>query len=138
MKAFASAICLIMAVSFATASPSPIPPLPSHLGEWEKLGDRMVDFTTDKDIIYVTALEGKFTALKIKSKSGAINLYKVVVHFSDGTEQVLETKENLASGGETKVFDLKGNERVINRVVFWYDTKNFEGKKAEVELWGKQ
>ena len=138
MKTIASALCFCLAVSFATALPNPSINSLKLLNEWEKLGDRTVDFTVDKDVIYVTAVQGRFTALKLKSKSGAINIHKVVGHFGDGTEQTLDTKDNLAAGAETKVFDLKGNTRVINRVAFWYDTKNFEGKKAEVELWGRQ
>ncbi len=137
MKTIASLAWLFVAICFATAAPAPHTMLPVHLNDWEKLGDRNVDFTADKDIIYVTALEGKFTALKIKAKTGAINLHKVVVHFGDGTEQTIETPDKLAAGSESRVIDLKGNTRVINRVVFWYDTKGFEGKKAEVELWGK-
>lgn len=136
MKSIAAVICLFVAVNLATALPSPFPPI---VGDgWEKLGDRNVDFTLDKDVIFVTGIQGQFTALKLKSKAGAIKITKIVVHFGNGTEQVLDTPNEVANGKESKVFDLVGDDRTINRVEFWYDTKGYAGKKAEIELWGKR
>ena len=139
MKTFASILCLFVAVNFAIASQQPntdhrMPTLPPR---WEKLGERNVNFAVDRDEIFVTASEGRFTALKIKVRKGAINLHKMVVHFGDGSEQEVETRNNIAAGGESRVINLEGNRRVITKVVFWYDTKNFAGRKAEVELWGR-
>ena len=139
MKAFASILCLLVAVNFATANrqssfvnpKSPLPP------RWEKLGERNVNFRVDRDEIFVTAAEGRFTALKIKVRKGAINLHKMVVHFGDGSEQEVETRDEIAAGGESRVINLEGNRRIITKVVFVYDTKNFADSKAEVELWGR-
>lgn len=138
MKIIASVICLLAALNFATALPTPNFYSSTGDGEWEKLGDRNVDFTLDKDVILVTGIQGQFSALKLKSKAGAIKITKVVVHFGNGTEQVLDTPNEIANGKESKVFDLVGDDRSINRVEFWYDTKGYAGKKAEIELWGKR
>lgn len=139
MKTFASIVCLFVAVNLATALPkSDIPnPTSTFPPRWEKLGERNVNFRVDRDEIFVTASEGRFTALKIKVRKGAINLHKMVVHFGDGSEQEVETRNNIAAGGESRVIDLAGNRRVITKVVFVYDTKNFADRKAEVELWGR-
>ncbi len=138
MKAFASILCLLVAVNFATANPqSAIPNPQSNPPRWEKLGERKVNFAVDRDEILVTASEGRFTALKILVKKGAINLHKVVVHFGDGSEQEVETRDEIRAGGESRVINLEGNRRVIRKVVFVYDTKNFADKRAEVELWGR-
>jgi hypothetical protein len=137
MKAFTSILCLFLAVSLATGNhQSPItnyytPP------QWEKLGERKVNFAVDRDEILVTAAEGRFSALKIKVKKGRINLHKMVVHFGDGTEQEVETRDEIPAGGESRVINLDGNRRVIRKVVFVYDSKNFANKRAEVELWGR-
>ncbi|MCC6727560.1 MAG: DUF2541 family protein [Saprospiraceae bacterium] len=137
MKAFASILCLLVAVNFATANQDlhttgyPTPP------RWEKLGERKVNFAVDRDEILVTAAEGRFTALKILVKKGGINLRKMVVHFGDGTEQEVETRDEIRAGGESRVINLEGARRVIRKVVFVYDTKNFADQKAEVELWGR-
>jgi hypothetical protein len=139
MKAFASILCLLVAVNFATALPKTfvIPEGNLNPPRWEKLGERKVNFAVDRDEILVTASEGRFTALKILVKKGAINLHKVVVHFGDGSEQEVETRDEIRAGGESRVINLEGNRRVIRKVVFVYDTKNFADKRAEVELWGR-
>ncbi len=137
MKAFTSILCLLVAVNFATANHQS--PITNHgtPPRWEKLGERKVNFAVDRDEILVTASEGRFTALKILVKKGAINLHKVVVHFGDGSEQEVETRDEIRAGGESRVINLEGNRRVIRKVVFVYDTKNFADKRAEVELWGR-
>jgi len=138
MKAFASILCLLVAVNLATANHlSPIIAAGQLPPKWEKLGERKVNFTVDRDEIVVTAAEGRFTALKLMVKKGSINLHKMVVHFGDGSTQEVETRDQIPAGGESRVINLEGNRRVIRKVVFVYDTKNFADKRAEVELWGR-
>ena len=39
----------------------------------------------------------------------------------------------------TKVIDLEGNNRIISKVDFWYDTKGgLLNDKAVIELWGRK
>jgi hypothetical protein len=105
---------------------------------WEKLGQRKVNYKIDRDEIMVTARDGRFSAIKLKVKKGAVNMHKMTIHFGDGTIQQVNLKNRIPAGGETRVIDLKGNKkRVIRKVVFWYDTRNLANKKAVVELWGR-
>lgn len=109
----------------------------SDLRPWELLGTRKIDYALDRDEIVVTAAEGKFTGLKFKVNRSAINLHKVVVHFGNGEEQELAHRHTIPAGGESPVIDLPGNKRIIQKVVFWYDTKNVAARKGVVELWGR-
>ncbi len=104
---------------------------------WEKLGSRKVNYRLDRDEIYVTAREGHFTKLKLQANKGGINLHKVVVHFANGTTQTVRVNQSIPAGGMSKALDLNGNRRVISKVVFYYDTKNFSSKKANVTLFGR-
>jgi hypothetical protein len=106
-------------------------------GRWEKLGSRNVNYSVDHDEISVTKSEGLFTALKLKITRSALNMHKMVIHFGDGTSQDVELKNNFHAGDESRVIDLPGNKRVISSVEFWYDTKNYKDKRAEIELWGR-
>lgn len=106
-------------------------------GRWEKLGERKVNYAVDRDEIAVGAIEGFFDALKIKVRKAPINMYKMVVHFGNGETKEIELRDNIRAGGESRVIDLPGNNRVITKVVFWYDTKNAANRRAEVELWGR-
>ncbi|MFN7119505.1 MAG: hypothetical protein ACK4TA_22105 [Saprospiraceae bacterium] len=107
------------------------------LPKWELLGSRKVNYGLDKDEIAVTAREGRFTALKLVVKRGGINLHRLAVHFGNGEVEELEVRENIPADGESRVLDLPGNKRVISKVVFWYDTKNYANQKAVVNLWGR-
>lgn len=104
---------------------------------WEKLGERKVNYGLDHDEILVTAAEGRFTALKIKVKKGGINMHKLVVVYGNGERDELELRNDFAPGSESRVLDLNGNKRVIQKVIFNYDTHNIANKKAIVELWGR-
>lgn len=106
-------------------------------GRWEKLGQRQVNFRVDRDVIQVGAREGRFKALQLKVKGGAIDLNRVVVHYRNGDEQVLNVRQNIPRGGQTRVLDLPGNNRIITKVVFVYDTRNRSRRRATVELWGR-
>ena len=108
-----------------------------NLPKWDFLGSRTVDFKLDHDEIVVTGHEGKFDAIKIKVTRAPINMYKVVVHFGNGGEQNLEIANNFTPGSESRTINLKGEDRVIKRISFWYDTKKKATKKAIVEVWGK-
>ena len=128
------ATLMIAAIAFSFTSPDVASFAPPR---WEKLGDRKVNYGLDRDEIFVTASEGKFTAIKIMVRRSGINLHKVAVHYGNGDVDDIEIRENIPGGGESRVINLEGNRRVIQKVVFWYDTKNFANDKAVVELWGR-
>lgn len=118
-------------MSFTGDTANTVPP------RWEKLGERKVNYGLDRDEIFVTASEGRFTALKFAVQKSGINMHKMVVHFGNGDTQEIELREEIPAGGESRVINLEGNRRVIRKVVFWYDTKNFADKRAELALWGR-
>ena len=104
---------------------------------WEKLGTRKVNYRLDRDEVYVTAREGRFSKLRLQVNRGGINLHRVVVHFANGETQTVKVNRSIPAGGQSGTLDLHGNRRVISKVVFYYDTKNFSGRKASVVLWGR-
>ncbi len=131
----ALATLMLMVLSLGSAAAHHLLPQP---GPWELLGSRKVNFAVDRDEIFVTAREGSFTALQLKVKGAPIDLTRVVVHFRNGQEEVLEVRERIPAGGQTRVLDLPGNRRVITKVVFVYDTRNRARQRSTVELWGRQ
>lgn len=102
---------------------------------WQKLGSKKVNYRLDRDEINVTIREGLFNKIKFKVKNGGVNMHKVVVHFGNGGTQNIKLKNNFRRGSESRVIDLEGGNRVIRKVVFWYDSKNVSLRKARVELW---
>ncbi|MBW1296516.1 DUF2541 family protein [Aquimarina litoralis] len=105
--------------------------------KWEHLGARTVNYKIDRDVIKVTAKDGRFKKLKIKVTNGSLNMHRVVVQYGNGDKQEIKVKKNFAKGGATRLIDLKGNKRIIRDITFFYDTKNFSRKRAKVHVFGK-
>ncbi len=104
---------------------------------WEKLGSRNVTYKADFDEILVTAREGRFDKLKLKVEKADVHFDRVVVHYRKGKPEKLIMRNNIPAGGETRVMDLKGNNRIIRKVVFFYKTHPKEDKRARVILFGR-
>ncbi len=104
---------------------------------WEDLGSRVVNWGLDKDIIKVTYREGKFNAIKFVVRGGAVNMHRCIVHFENGETQEIALKHHFRRGDDSRVIDLVGNQRFIDRIVFFYDTKNRSRHRAVVNVWGR-
>jgi hypothetical protein len=103
----------------------------------EKIGQRKVNFKSDRDEISGWG-DGYFKAIRIKVTGGSINMKRMVVHFGNGEEHEVELKQNFADGDQSRVIEIPGKRRFINKVVFWYEaTSSSEGNKPVVELWGR-
>ena len=108
----------------------------SSLGFWEKLGSRIVSYKTDFDEIYVTAREGSFKAIKLEVSKAAVDFDRVVVVYRNGQRERLHIRNIIPAGGQTRVLDLAGRNRIINRVIFYYRTPAHQGIRAKVKLYG--
>jgi len=104
---------------------------------WEYLGLRKVNKSFDRDEILVTAAEGSFNALKLQVKYRAITMYDMKVHYRNGSVEDIKLRVHIPAGGESRVIDLRGGNRVISKVVFRYETKADRGKRAELRLFGR-
>jgi hypothetical protein len=106
--------------------------------DWQSLGSRVIDYTLDHDVVSLNNSKEAFTALKVTVKSGSINMHKATVHFANGDKQDIEFPEVVTPESGGKIIDLKGNDRVIEKVTFWYDTRKNSNDKATIEVWGKK
>lgn len=105
---------------------------------WEKIGERTVNFLTEKDVIPCT-LKGKFRALKFKVAEAPVEFLSVNVEFLSGEKQRIAIKQRIRAGGETRVIDLRGSRRVIKKIEFVYRSEkgwNYKNKRAVVKVYG--
>lgn len=107
-------------------------------GGWEKLGSRTVKLKSESDSIHVGVYEGHFDKIKLKVRKNGVHFLDVKVHYANGSVQDIAVRGFIKKGGESRVIDLKGENRTIKRVTFRYksNNKNLKGK-AIVELWGR-
>ena len=110
---------------------------PASAQAWEKLGQRKVNLKADRDVIS-GRWDGWFKALQIKVREGSINMQKMVVYYRNGQTEDVPLKNNFTDGSESRIIDLPGRSRLIEKVVFWYESSGTaEGNKPVVELWGR-
>ena len=104
---------------------------------WELLGMRKVSYKLDRDVIPVTWREGSFNAIRIVVKNGSLNMNKCIIHFENGGTKEVALRHNFSGKSASRIIDLPGNKRLIEKIVFWYDTKNISGRRATVHVYGR-
>jgi hypothetical protein len=129
-----TAVCLLGLVGCTYQAPSPA--LIDTAG-WEKLGERVVRFTADHDVI-LAGRQGRFTRLMIVVREGALEMFDVKVTFGNGQDWSPATRLMFAEDSRSRIIDVPGADRVIRRVDFYYRSQGVaSGGRAVVELWGK-
>jgi hypothetical protein len=108
-----------------------------HFAAWRSLGTKTVNYRTDHDVLDVQLRDGRFQELRFVVRGGDLNMQKCVVHFENGGQQEIELRHNFNKRSASRVVDLKGNKRIIERISFWYDTQNSSNNRARLTVFGK-
>ena len=107
-------------------------------GTWVELGSAKVDGRVDHDEIWVTALRGDFTAIKLSVEEEGVEFDHVIVHYGNGRNEEVEVRAFIKAGGETRVIDLSGDDRVIRKVDFYFKGNPATKRKGKVILYGRR
>jgi hypothetical protein len=111
---------------------------PGQRDGWAFLGERQVTDRLDHDRIVVTGMRSDFTRIKLTVQRAPVDFRRVVVHFANGADQEVQLRSTVRAGGETRAIDLRGGDRVIRNVDFWYDANTIRGRTAMVRLFGRR
>jgi len=104
--------------------------------KWQKLGTKKVTFKTERDVILVGADEGVFKRIKLMVKKSGIHIKDMKIHFMNGDIIDVKVRKVIPAGGETRAIDLPGKNRMLKKVVFWYESTKKNSKRATVILFG--
>jgi hypothetical protein len=110
----------------------------SSTNNWKFIGDKMVGFGVDHDVIVTGNTNDDFRKLKLKITSGPLKVYDMKVHFDNGSVQDVSLRTHIRQGGESRVIDLDGGLRHISKIEFWYETKGILKGRARVAVWGSK
>jgi hypothetical protein len=111
----------------------PRPPV----ARWVYLGEANVDGASDRDTIRVGRQDGRFSEVQIRVERAPITFQRVIVNFGNGQKEELEFRDRIRAGGTTRAIDLKGRERIIESVDFWYQRANYRAGKPKVRLFAR-
>ena len=108
----------------------------TYRADWNKLGERWVDGTRDRDVIPVGARDGSYRRIMIVVENSALEMHDVTVHFADGTSFSPPTRHVFAANTRSHVIDLPGTRRSIQSIEFRYGNLP-GGGRAQAELWAQ-
>lgn len=103
---------------------------------WELLGTRTVSDRLDHDNIPVTAAKGTFKKVQVRVSRHAVQFRSMKIHFANGEHQEVELREVIRAGGESRVIDVEGYDRVIRSIELVYDAQALRGRRGVVRVFG--
>jgi len=89
-------------------------------GRWVYLGQASVDGRVDRDRIFVGRGRGRFRRIQIRVEHAPIEFYRVVVRYANGRSEEVNVRQRIPAGGQTRAIDLRGDDRAIDSVDFFY------------------
>lgn len=105
-------------------------------GSWKLLGRRTVRLLNDRDVIPVTFLRGTFRRIQIRVRDNAVFFNYVVLTYGIGTNDLIPIKRRIKAGGQSRVIDLRGGDRIIRSIQLSYRSAPNNKGRATVEVWG--
>ena len=109
----------------------------TNTGDWFFLGDKKVGFGADHDVIHFGNWKDDVRQIKLKVTDGPLKMYSMKIHFDNGGEQNVELRNRFVQGSESRVIDLDGGLRHLDKIEFWYETKGYLRGKSRVAVWGR-
>jgi hypothetical protein len=110
---------------------------PQAPGRWVLLGQSRVDGRADHDRIYVGQGRGRFNRVQIRVDNAPIEFNRVIVHYANGRSEEVNIRRRIPAGGQTRAIDLRGNDRNIDSVEFFYSRGGWNtARRPRVLLYG--
>lgn len=105
--------------------------------EWVNLGAKEVKDRSEQDTWHVGGGKGEFRRIKLTVQHRAVRFYKLEVKFENGEKQNIELRDVIRGGGETRLIELVGKDRRIDKVDVWYEAQTVRrGVRSQVTLFG--
>lgn len=97
--------------------------------QWVRLGCQAVGFNIDRDAIRVGAKDGRFRAIRLRAANNSVYMFDLKVVYGNGAADDISVRAEIPAGGQTRALDLRGQDRVIQRIEMVYRSKpNFRGQ----------
>lgn len=139
MCAVAAALLALFTVTPTSSNAQPprvAPHAPASPG-WDVLGRTQASYKKDHDVIKVTGPADNYRALKFRVTDAPLNLQRIVVTYDNNSKEKLDSRQNIPQGADSRPINLRGGQRSLKKIEFWYDTKGMGKGKADVTAYGK-
>jgi len=133
-KKIAAIIAFVLSAGFASAQQPAV--MVSTAPGWHKIATTTVDFTKERDEVSVLGAD-HFSAIKLQVSGAPIDLQDLEIYYENGAKQDVAVRTPLEVGHETRVINVEGGDRDIDKIVLVYKTMpNRKDEKAEVTIFG--
>jgi len=102
---------------------------------WQYLGDKYVNFGIDHDDLII-GTKDEYKQIQLRVTDGPLHIMDMKVHFDNGGIQDVPLRAVMKQGQQTRIIDLDGGLRHLNKITFWYETIGFRNGRARVAVWG--
>lgn len=103
---------------------------------WQHIGQTTASFKSQNESIEVLGAD-EFSAIKLKVMEAPLHIERLQVFYESGDMEEIKIEQEIGKDDESRVINLKHEDRDINKVAFTYKTDaNAEGEKADVALFG--
>lgn len=103
---------------------------------WSMVGEAQARRSVDRDVVRVNA-DRAYSAIRLRVLHAPVEFLDVQIHFRNGGSRKIEVRQLIERGGATRIIDLPGERRFIDRVVFWYKTPALARERATVQVWAR-
>lgn len=100
------------------------------------LGERVVNFRVDRDVLPVGPDTGAFRQLRFVVRDAPVAVYDVHIEFGNGQVVDVPTRLMFGRGTESREIDLPGDQRHVRNIRFLYETLGRRQGRAHVEVYG--
>ena len=103
---------------------------------WHRIGKTTVNFKKEKEEILIMG-SNRFASIKFKVLDAPIDLISLEVYYASGDKQDISINTPIKGPGESRIIDLNGGERTLQKIIFVYRTlPNHKDIRAHIEIWG--
>lgn len=93
--------------------------------KWVYLGQTTVNGQRDYDKIHIGRSEGRFERIQLRVSGSPVEFQRIVINYANGDRDNFDVRGRVLAGGQTRAIDLRGGERSINSVEFFYSKANW-------------
>jgi len=102
---------------------------PASAQAWVQLGCRDVNWAIDRDVIRVGARDGRFSAIRLRVAGNDVRMLDLKVVYGNGAPDDIAVRAVIRAGSQSGPLDLRGHDRVIDRIEMIYASRpNFRGR----------
>lgn len=103
---------------------------------WQMVGETRANKSVDRDEVRVRS-DRLHSAIRLRVFHAPVEFFRVRIWFRNGSQRDIELRQFIERGGATRVIDLPGERRAIDRIVFWFKTPALARERATVQVWAR-